>query len=74
MEERRSFERFQAKEDDIRKMDERRKFSRVPTDLKAQYCLKEEEEWKGCLVIDFSQIGMGIKFLTREKIIVGSIK
>jgi hypothetical protein len=44
MEERRHFERFQAKEDDIRKMDERRNFSRVPTGLKAQYCLKEEED------------------------------
>jgi c-di-GMP-binding flagellar brake protein YcgR len=50
----------------------RRKFSRVPAKLKAQYRSEEEEEWKECTVIDISQSGMGITFLTREKIIVGS--
>jgi c-di-GMP-binding flagellar brake protein YcgR len=53
-------------------MDVRRKFSRVPIELKAQYHLKGEEDWKECTVIDISRNGMGIKFLTREKIDVGS--
>ena len=54
-------------------MEERRRFTRIKTRLKAQYHTEGEEEWKDCLVIDFSQIGMGIKFLTREEIIEGSI-
>jgi hypothetical protein len=54
-------------------MEEKRIFARIKTTLEAQYHTEEEEEWKDCQVIDVSQIGMGIKFLTREKNIVGSI-
>jgi c-di-GMP-binding flagellar brake protein YcgR len=53
-------------------MKERRKFSRVPTKLKAQYHLEGEEIRKECTVIDISRGGMGITFITREKIDVGS--
>lgn len=54
-------------------MDNRRKFSRFGTHMKAQYFLQEEKKgWGECTVIDISRRGMGIRFLTNEKISVGS--
>ncbi len=54
-------------------MKNRRNFSRLGTQLKAKYFLKgRRESWGKCTVIDVSRKGMGIIFLTREKINVGS--
>lgn len=54
-------------------MENRRSFSRFDTQLKAKYFLKERKEgWRKCTVIDISRKGMGIVFVTREKINVGS--
>jgi len=54
-------------------MKERRGFNRHKTRLKAQYFLKEKkEDWEECAIIDVSRKGMGIVFLTGEKINVGS--
>lgn len=54
-------------------MKNRRSFSRFDAQLKAKYFLKEREEhWGNCTVTDVSRKGMGIVFLTREKIHVGS--
>jgi len=56
-----------------RRKKERRIFDRYSTKLKAQYRSEEEEEWKECIVIDISQRGMDIIFLTHEKINEGAI-
>ena len=54
-------------------MENRRSFSRFDTQLKAKYFLKERKEsWEKCTVIDISRKGMGIVFVAREKINVGS--
>lgn len=54
-------------------MDNRRKFSRFGTHMKAQYYLQERNRgWEECTVIDISRKGMGIQFLTDETIRVGS--
>lgn len=54
-------------------MKEKRKYTRYRTQLKAQYFLKEKKEgWEECTIIDVSRKGMGIVFLTPEKINVGS--
>ena len=54
-------------------MDNRRKFSRFGTHMKAQYFLQEENKgWEECTVIDISRRGMGIRFFKNEKISVGS--
>ena len=54
-------------------MEERRKFKRHQTRLKAQYYIKEENEgWEECTIIDVSHKGMGIVFLTRKEIEVSS--
>ena len=53
-------------------MEERRKFERVPMKLRALYHLQGEESWKECSVINLSRNGMGIAFLTQEKIDAGS--
>jgi hypothetical protein len=54
-------------------MKERRRFTRHRTLLKAQYFLKDKKEvWGECTITDVCQKGMGIIFLTSEKIEVGS--
>ena len=53
-------------------MEERRKSARVPIKLRALYHLQGEESWKECRVVDLSRNGMGIAFLTNEKIDVES--
>ena len=53
-------------------MEERRKSERHITDLKAQYCLEEEEDWKKCTIMDLGQEGMGIRFQNSGKVCVGS--
>ena len=54
-------------------MEERRKFVRYPLAKRALYHLRgEKEEWKECVIIDVSSKGMGIRFLTPQKIKVGS--
>jgi len=54
-------------------LDNRRKFSRFDTHMKAQYFLQEKNRgWEECTVIDISRKGMGIRFLTNEKVSVGS--
>ena len=54
-------------------MDNRRKFSRFDTQMKAQYVLKGKKGGRGdCTVVDISRTGMGIKFRTPEKINLGS--
>jgi hypothetical protein len=41
--------------------------------MKAQYFLQEKNKgWEECTVIDISRRGMGLRFLTNEKISVGS--
>ena len=55
------------------KLDNRRKFSRFGTHMKAQYFLQEKNKgWEECTVFDISRKGMGIRFLTNEKISVGA--
>lgn len=49
-----------------------RRFSRVPANMKAQYLLEEDKDWKECTVVNISREGMGITFQTREKITVDS--
>jgi len=53
-------------------METKRKTARFTTNLKAQYCLRDEKDWKECIVINMSRDGMGVAFLTRERINVGS--
>ena len=54
-------------------MENRRKFSRFYTQMKAQYVLKGEKGDGGeCTVVDISRKGMGIKFRTSEKIKAGT--
>jgi len=54
-------------------MEDRRRFGRFETQLKAHYILQDsEKDWKECTVISMSRKGMGIRFHTREKINEGS--
>jgi Tfp pilus assembly protein PilZ len=53
-------------------MEERRKYDRYFTKIKAQYRLKEEEDWRECTIINLSHRGMNITFQTSEDINVGS--
>ena len=54
-------------------MEEKRRFKRHQVRLKAQYYLKEKDKhWEECTIIDVSRKGMGIIFLTGERIEVGS--
>ena len=53
--------------------DERRKYNRRKTQIKAQYYLKDrKEEWGECVILDVSSKGLGITFSTHEKIETGS--
>jgi len=55
------------------KMEERRRFSRFPSQLKAQYFVQERKGGRGkCTIINTSRKGMGIIFHTAEKINEGS--
>ena len=50
-------------------MEERRKFFRFPTNLKASYYLREEKEnLEECNILNVSYTGMGVKFYALEKI------
>lgn len=55
-------------------MEERRKYARSATDLKAQYRLEHEEDWKDCTIMDLAREGFGINLprLSREKVGTGS--
>ncbi len=54
-------------------MENRKIFHRFQVEMKGRYFLEEkEDEWKECTVINISREGMGITFLTHEKIDVGS--
>jgi len=50
----------------------RRRFSRISKELKAQYLIERGGGWKKCKVTDVSREGMGITFQTSEKINVGT--
>ncbi len=55
-------------------MESRKKFHRFNVEMKGRYFLEEkEDEWKECTVINISREGMGITFLTHEKIVLDSI-
>ncbi|KPJ56526.1 MAG: hypothetical protein AMJ42_05220 [Deltaproteobacteria bacterium DG_8] len=57
----------------MNKVEERRRFSRFETQLKAKYFIKERKGgWEECTIIDISRNGMKIRFHTCEKIIVNS--
>ena len=52
--------------------EERRKYSRRKTQIKAQYYLKgRKDEWAECVILDVSSKGLGIIFSTHEKIETG---
>lgn len=54
-------------------MDNRRRFSRSDTQLKAKYFLEERKGgWEECTIIDVSRTGLGVKFHTGEEISAGS--
>ncbi len=58
---------------EAKKIEEKsRRFSRVPINMKAQYLLEGDKDWKECTIINISREGMGITFQTREKISVSS--
>ena len=55
-------------------MEDRRRFRRLKAEMNGRYFLEEKEgEWKQCTIININREGMGITFLTQEKIDVGSI-
>ena len=54
-------------------MEEKRKFRRFSTNLKAQYFLEESKEnRKECTIINVSRNGAGLEFYTPERIGIGS--
>lgn len=54
-------------------MENRRRFSRFDTQLKAHYFLKEKKgSRKECTITDVSRKGMGIRFYTHKEINIGS--
>jgi len=55
------------------RMEERRKYKRFPTQLKALYLDEKTEEWKDCSVTNISREGMGICVYAQEIINVDSI-
>jgi hypothetical protein len=58
---------------EAKKIEEKsRRFSRFSTNMKAQYLLELDKDWKECTIVNISREGMGITFQTREKIVVGS--
>ena len=53
--------------------EERRKYTRHKTKIKAQYYLKDKkEEWAECVILDVSGKGLGITFSVQEEIETGS--
>jgi hypothetical protein len=57
-----------------KEMDDRRRFHRLQTQMRAQYFLKEKKGgWEECTVIDVSRKGVGIKFHKPKNIPVGSV-
>ncbi len=54
------------------KMENKRKFGRFNTHLKAQYFLNEKKgDGEKCAITDISRRGMGIRFHTRDNIDIG---
>ncbi len=54
-------------------MENRRRFSRFDTQMKAHYFLREKKgSGEECTITDVSRKGMGIRFCTRNKINIGS--
>ena len=52
---------------------DRRRYARYTTRVKAQYFLKDHnQEWTECIILDVSSKGMGIVFLTYKAIDIGS--
>jgi len=57
----------------VKKMRNRRRFSRIETLWEARYFPKGNKRgWGKCTIIDFSSKGMGIAFHTSEEINLGS--
>ena len=55
-------------------MEERRRFGRFVTQLKAQYILKDSKrDCEECTVINMGRKGIGIRFTPHEKVDIGSI-
>jgi hypothetical protein len=50
----------------------KRRSYRISEELKAQYLLKGEGDWKECIITDLSREGMGITFQTSEIIDIGT--
>ncbi len=56
----------------VNKMENRRRFGRFNTHLKAQYYLDEKKgDGEKCTITDISRRGMGIRFHTRDNIDIG---
>lgn len=54
-------------------MEQKRKFKRLPTNLKAEYSLKEStDEGKQCTVINISLNGAGLEFYAHESVELGT--
>ena len=54
-------------------MEQKRKFKRLPTNLKAEYSLKESTDaGKQCTVINISLNGAGLEFYAHESVDVGT--
>jgi len=57
-----------------KEMDDRRRFHRFQTQMRAQYFLKKKKGgWEECTVIDVSRKGVSIKFHKPKNIPVGSV-
>ena len=55
-------------------MEERRRFGRFETELRAQYISQDgERDWEECTVISICRKGIGIRFHSCEKINIGTI-
>ncbi len=64
---------MELKLEGVKKMRNRRRFSRIETLLEARYFQKGNKRgWGKCTIIDFSSKGMGIEFHTSEQINLGS--
>ena len=54
-------------------MEERRRFLRFDTQLKAQYCLEDlDKQWGECTIFNLSRKGMGMKLPHPEEIDKGT--
>lgn len=54
-------------------MEDRRRFGRFDTQLKAQYISRDSKrDWEECTIISLGRKGVGLRFHSRDKINVGS--